>query len=559
MGACNGKPATRSSNPNNPAPPVATAAANEPEHKQLYKFPSIETDHASGAPALPVASTAAGGGSKAPTAAAGGGGGAGPSKAKSTDAQVHENIQRKELSKKLRVGRNVQGDQFNVEDLMEDFKPKVLPKGAADAAAIRESLHGHFLFSSLTPKQLEVVVDAMEVERIPAGHILIQEGTEGKKFYVVKEGEFTVLVNTLRAEDGLFSLAQGKEVKTLGVGSNFGELALMYDCPRTATIVAKTAAQVFALDRQTFKTCVLVTGERETRDQIGTLKAVDLFSTLPEEVLDTISRAMLRHKVDAGSAVITEGEEGSVFYIIESGELETTIGGKFIRIMGPGDFFGERALLNNEPRSATVKAKTEGVLLALQRKDFEALLGPLEGLAERMQQVHAIRIKGQSAAATAGAAAGGHKDGSAGGSGSDGGTADGDAAADGAGDPHEQALRLSFRAVPISDLVIIKDVGRGAFGRVKVVRHKDTHALYVRRLYVFFQSWSCNKIVQFMRFFLSFWENTGHRLMGGGCVRACRRAVPCRVASRRVVSSLGACLPARTHACMPPDSGTRSR
>jgi len=438
MGACNGKPDTRGEE-------NGDTRQKSGDRKQLYKFPSIPEDE--------EAKSGAGGESagEKPTKPV-------IEKQRSAEQQVKENIQRKALSKKLRVGRNVQGEAFVIEDVIDGFKPKVIPKDAADAAAIRASLHGHFLFSNLTSRQLGVVVDAMELEKIPQGETLIEEGTEGKKFYVVKDGEFDVIVNTFH--DGVFDISVGKTVKTLGPKQNFGELALMYDCPRTATIQAKTDAEVWALDRQTFKTCVLVLGEKKNRNQIDTLKAVEVFRNLGTDVLDTISRAMLPQAFAAGKPVITQGEEGSVFYIVESGELECSIDGKFIRTMKTGDFFGERALLTNEPRSATITAKSDVEVLAMEREDFETLLGPLASLSEHMEKVHSDRLRDNENAAVAQAA---DK------------TKEEEAA-------HAEIRRKSFRAIPITDLVIIKDVGRGAFGRVKVVRHKETKELYALKV-----------------------------------------------------------------------------
>ena len=78
----------------------------------------------------------------------------------------------------------------------------------------------------------------------------------------------------------------------------------------------------------------------------------------------------------AGSAVIREGEQGDRFYVIQSGEAEVLIHGHDVNELGPGDSFGERALLRDTPRTATVEARSELELQAIERDAFlEAVTG----------------------------------------------------------------------------------------------------------------------------------------------------------------------------------------
>ena len=87
---------------------------------------------------------------------------------------------------------------------------------------------------------------------------------------------------------------------------------------------------------------------------------------------------MLRENFDAGKVIIKEGDAGNVFYMVEEGSVDVSAAGEFVRTMEQGAFFGEQALLNDAPRSATCTAKTKCTLLAMARENFEKLFGKLK-------------------------------------------------------------------------------------------------------------------------------------------------------------------------------------
>jgi MFS family permease len=109
------------------------------------------------------------------------------------------------------------------------------------------------------------------------------------------------------------------------------------------------------------------------------LRGLPLFAPLDPKSLETIAGKLIRVPVRASEAVIREGEEGDRFYLIESGALTATHAGQMLSQMGPGDPFGEIALLRDVPRTATVTADVDSVLLALERQEFlDAVTGDTE-------------------------------------------------------------------------------------------------------------------------------------------------------------------------------------
>ena len=109
------------------------------------------------------------------------------------------------------------------------------------------------------------------------------------------------------------------------------------------------------------------------------LRAVPLFAPLEPKSLELIAQQLVRVEVPAGEVLIHEGDEGDRFYVIEAGRLTATFKGDVLSEMGPGDPFGEIALLRDVPRTATVTADEASVLLALDRATFlDAVTGDNE-------------------------------------------------------------------------------------------------------------------------------------------------------------------------------------
>ena len=223
----------------------------------------------------------------------------------------------------------------------EDFKARYIEKTPEQISRIKTRIIHSFLFGNLESKDLDIVIGAMEE----------------KKF---KPGE------------------------------TFGELALLYNAPRAATIKAKTDCVLWVLDRETFNNIVKDAAQKKREKYESFLKKVDILSTIePYELMqisDAIKTAVFHHD----DYIIKEGEMGDVFYILEEGECvatKTIEPGKpeiAIKDYKEGDYFGERALMKGEPRYANIVAKSDIVkVISLDRVSFKRLLGPIEELLKR--------------------------------------------------------------------------------------------------------------------------------------------------------------------------------
>jgi len=93
-------------------------------------------------------------------------------------------------------------------------------------------------------------------------------------------------------------------------------------------------------------------------ETVAALRSVPLFASLPDKQLTRLANAMRERTVEAGEELTVEGGGGVGFFVIEDGEAVVSVGGDEVRTLGPGDSFGEMAVIDAGPRSATVTAKS---------------------------------------------------------------------------------------------------------------------------------------------------------------------------------------------------------
>uniref|UniRef100_A0A7S1ZND8 cGMP-dependent protein kinase n=1 Tax=Ditylum brightwellii TaxID=49249 RepID=A0A7S1ZND8_9STRA len=189
--------------------------------------------------------------------------------------------------------------------------------------------------------------------------------------------------------------ANEKLVCELGPGDSFGELALLYNCPRMATCVAKKSCSMWRVDLCAFRRIMSGVHSKQSSstnefDALEALKKVTILSdVLDEPALARMANALIPIKFKCGEKLCIKGEVGDTMHIISSGEvLIHNIGlgdSQFKDIKaGPGDFFGERSLLSDkagETRSADITATSDTVVtLVMSKEQFETKLGSLKDI-----------------------------------------------------------------------------------------------------------------------------------------------------------------------------------
>jgi CRP/FNR family cyclic AMP-dependent transcriptional regulator len=125
--------------------------------------------------------------------------------------------------------------------------------------------------------------------------------------------------------------------------------------------------------------------------ETGRLAAFSLFAGLDDEALDAVATRASEITVDSGHKLAVEGEFGHALYAIESGSAEVTSDGEVLRVLGPGDVFGEVAVLSSGRRTASVVATTPLRLIALFKRDVWALEKEAPAVAQRLRALIAER------------------------------------------------------------------------------------------------------------------------------------------------------------------------
>jgi cAMP-dependent protein kinase regulator len=123
-------------------------------------------------------------------------------------------------------------------------------KTAEQEARILSALGSNILFKNLDPEQTRDVIDAMTEKKVPKeGVVVIRQGDVGDFYYIVEEGSVDFFIRPA----GAAGHGLGDKVGTAGAGGSFGELALMYNAPRAASVVSTSRGVLWALDRITFR------------------------------------------------------------------------------------------------------------------------------------------------------------------------------------------------------------------------------------------------------------------------------------------------------------------
>ncbi len=239
------------------------------------------------------------------------------------------------------------------------------------------------IFHDIAPEVLRDLAGELEIVDFDAGEELFQQGDSGDSMYLIVSGQVSVLGAGPEQEERLLAV--------LGPGREVGELALWTEDRRSATVRTVAPSRTARLTREAFERFKerhpeAVTaidrhvGRRLRQAQLGSaLYLSGLFSGLEESVLRELEQVLETTWIEGGAKVFQQGEEGDAVYIVVSGLMQVVVerlgeGPRVVAELGRGEMFGEMALLENEPRSATVQAIRDSEVARLARADFERLL-----------------------------------------------------------------------------------------------------------------------------------------------------------------------------------------
>jgi len=250
----------------------------------------------------------------------------------------------------------------------DDYKPPVFSKSPAEEAFLKETMDQNKLMKNLAPSDRDTLIQALGTKTFGKGETIIKQGDVGDLFYIVYEGDCDISVT-----------GTGTVMKA-SKGSAFGELALLHNAPRAATVVAESPVTAFTLDEYSFKAILMGKAKKDHVDYLGFLDEMPILKSLDKDAKLQLASSLEERQYAADADIIHEGDEGNDFFIVRDGEVKCTKAGSDAEVskrLTRGDCFGELALLRSDKRAATVTATQKTNVLVLRRSAFERLLGPL--------------------------------------------------------------------------------------------------------------------------------------------------------------------------------------
>ncbi len=226
--------------------------------------------------------------------------------------EVYE-LQMKNKIKNLMPKRSsVCAEVYGSYNLKKDFVAKVVPKTSEQIERITNKVNQSFMFSALDEKDLKTVINAMEEKIFNKDDIVIKQGDDGDVLYLLDTGKLDCYKRFNNNEKDTF-------LKTYLPGEAFGELALLYNAPRAATIIATENCKMWSLDRATFNHIVKDASMKKREMYEKFLRSVEILKSIDAYEINQISDALKCRKYKSGEKIITKDEIGEEFYMLEEG------------------------------------------------------------------------------------------------------------------------------------------------------------------------------------------------------------------------------------------------
>lgn len=252
-----------------------------------------------------------------------------------------------------------------------DALPTVQTDLAADVAfdpgsrvaLLRESV----LFSGLDDGALAEIATRLWLEHRPVGSVIIYRGDRDDRLLLLARGTARVLAPDAGGVDSCRGY--------LEQGAVFGESALLRNLPRTATVECASDCWVLSLSRDAFSELCradrsALEGVVQGVEDFSLFRAAPVFSELDRPRLSALFARARAARYEAGNVIMREGDDGDRCYVVRQGTLEVRQGGQVVTELGRGDVAGEVALILDCPRTASVEAKTDVELLAVDGAAF---------------------------------------------------------------------------------------------------------------------------------------------------------------------------------------------
>jgi CPA1 family monovalent cation:H+ antiporter len=250
------------------------------------------------------------------------------------------------------------------------------------------------LFAGLPKEALEALVSNLTLVSLESGSVLFHEGDPGDALYVIVEGEVSVQ-------------AEGPprvEMARLGPGSFIGEVALLTDQVRSATVTAVQTSELLRIDRHTLSRVLANHGDvlrallRFVRDRLVDrwMRTSPLFRPFSDEQRAELAGKFKFLEIEPSTVLLGAGQRPDGLYIVLAGHFNVVRDKQSVATLGPGDLIGETALLSSDVFRSDVVARGKGLALCLPAPAFREIIMThphvLEVIGEQAEQSRRLQI-----------------------------------------------------------------------------------------------------------------------------------------------------------------------
>jgi len=304
-------------------------------------------------------------------------------------------------SNKNNLSTNDEEEEEEEEEIIQNrlYEKQSINKTNEQKQKLHKIISSIIIFKNLYQEEINELIDSMFERKCNQNEEIIREGDNGNYFYVISSGSYEAYIKTSSSSN---DSKYGRKVREYNDSGYFGELALLYDQPRLATVIcSKDNSVLYCMKRDKFKRLVIGNAFKRRKMYQEFLESVTLLkSSMNDYERSQVADALKTITYKNGDIIFHQNDvDANGMYFIENGkvEIKRSVNGKeiLLKVLGVGEYFGELALVNKAPRSATAyifnnNNNNDSCKLAFLDLDaFERLMGPCIELLKSNMTIYA--------------------------------------------------------------------------------------------------------------------------------------------------------------------------
>ena len=283
---------------------------------------------------------------------------------KSADMTQRNSIYTKEKKiksfKRMKSIRNIESEINNESKVLTIIKKRNFEK--EDQELIENALKKNFYMKALNSITTLEIIKQMSLVSIKEDTIVFKEGLDGNYFYIIKEGQVEIYSNN-------------EYKKTLKEGDTFGQLALLYQAPRTVTIKAVTNCLFWIMERKHFRQIIDRINQIQFEENKRFIQSIPILSSIDSSQKAFLCSSLNKQIYDKNEYILREGLQLRCLFIIDEGVVECIDNNKVVGKIESGDYFGELSLLNNNKILCDFKTINKCTCYSISYATFKTILG----------------------------------------------------------------------------------------------------------------------------------------------------------------------------------------